>query len=98
MKKKQDKAESAKVERDYWENQISAWRDSVEEARLKEETRQKSKQQYQRDLQMQMEKNNNILKQKKIEDQEWARQQELRKQQHNENVSKVMERKLQQLK
>ena len=92
------RSESAKVERDFWENQISAWRDSVEEARVKEETRQKNKLQYQRDLQLQIENNNNLMKQRRREDQEWSRQQELRKQQHQENVNKVMERKLQQLK
>lgn len=96
--KKQLQAESAKVDRNYWENQISAWRDSVDEARLKEDQRQQAKLQYQRDLQIQMENNNNIMKQKKTEDQEWARQQDMKKMQHQENVSKVMERKLQQLK
>ena len=61
--KKHVRSESAKVERDFWENQISAWRDSVEEARVKEETRQKNKLQYQRDLQLQIENNNNLMKQ-----------------------------------
>ena len=96
--KKQLQSESAKVDRDYWENQISAWRDSVDEARLKEEQRQQAKLQYQRDLQIQMENNNNIIKQKKSDDHEWARQQDLKKLQHQESVNKVMERKLQQLK
>ena len=96
--KKQLQSESAKVDRDYWENQISAWRDSVDEARIKEEQRQQAKLQYQRDLQIQMENNNNIIKQKKSDDHEWVRQQDLKKLQHQESVNKVMERKLQQLK
>ena len=96
--KKQFQAESAKVDRDYWENQVTSWRDSVEEARLKEEQRLQARAQYQRDLQTQMENNKNINKQKKIEDHDWSKQQEMKKQQHQENVSKVMERKLQQLK
>ena len=96
--KRQVEAETAKEERDYWHGQMTAWRDSVEEARLKEEQRQAAKLQYQKDLQTQMEANNNINKQRKQEDHDWARQQDLRQIQHQENVNKVMERKLQQLK
>ena len=66
------------MERDFWENQISAWKDSVEEARMKEEQRQAAKMQYQRDLQLQMENNNNILQQKKTEDSQWANMQDSR--------------------
>ena len=91
-------AESSKVEKEYWENQLSSWRDSVEEARLKEEQRLQAKAQYKRDLQSQMENNKNINKQKKVEDYEWSKQQEMKIQQHQESVNKVMERKLQQLK
>ena len=76
--KKHVQAETAKVERDFWENQISAWKDSVEEARMKEEQRQAAKMQYQRDLQLQMENNNNILQQKKTEDSQWANMQDSR--------------------
>ena len=96
--KRQLHAESSKVEKEYWENQLSSWRDSVEEARLKEEQRLQAKAQYKRDLQSQMENNKNINKQKKVEDYEWSKQQEMKIQQHQESVNKVMERKLQQLK
>lgn len=96
--KRQLQAESSKVETNYWENQLSSWRDSVEEARLKEEQRLQARAQYKRDLQSQMENNKNINKQKKVEDLNWSNQQEMKKQQHQESVNKVMERKLQQLK
>ena len=96
--KRQLQAESSKLGRDYWETQLSSWKDSVEEARLKEEQRLQAKAQYKRDLQSQMENNKNINKQKKVEDYDWSQQQEMRKQQHQESVNKVMERKLQQLK
>ena len=96
--KRQLQAESSKGETDYWAAQLSSWRDSVEEARLKEEQRLQARAQYKRDLQSQMENNKNINKQKKVEDLNWSNQQEMKKQQHQESVNKVMERKLQQLK
>ena len=96
--KRQLQAESSKVETNYWENQLSSWRDSVEEARLKEEQRLQARAQYKRDLQSQMENNKNINNQKIVEDLNWSNQQEMKKQQHQESVNKVMERKLQQLK
>ena len=69
-----------------------------EEQRRKEEERQQAKNKYLGDLQLQMENNKNINKAKKAEDLEWAASMELRRKQHQESVTKVMERKLQQLK
>ena len=96
--KRQLQAENIKADRELWEEQMSAWKDSVEEQRKKEEQRQQTKTQYLQDLQLQMENNKNISKAKKAEDLEWAASMELRRKQHQESVSKVMERKLQQLK
>ena len=70
----------------------------TEEERRKEEERQQAKTLYLQDLQLQMENNKNVAKAKKAEDLEWATQMELRRRQHQDSVTKVMERKLQQLK
>ena len=96
--KRQTQAETVKADRELWEEQMTAWRDSVEEERRKEEERQQAKTLYLQDLQLQMENNKNVAKAKKAEDLEWATQMELRRRQHQDSVTKVMERKLQQLK
>ena len=96
--KRQSQAENVKADRELWEEQMTAWRDSVEEERRKEEERQQAKTLYLQDLQLQVENNKNLAKAKKTEDLEWATQMELRRRQHQESVTKVMERKLQQLK
>ena len=64
----------------------------------REEQRQQAKTLYLQDLQLQMENNKNASKAKKAEDLEWATSMEARRKQHQESVTKVMERKLQQLK
>ena len=96
--KRQSQAENVKADRELWEEQMTAWRDSVEQERRKEEERQQAKTLYLQDLQLQMENNKNVAKAKKTEDLEWATQMDLRRKQHQESVTKVMERKLQQLK
>ena len=96
--KRQSQAENVKADRELWEEQMTAWRDSVEQERKKEEERQQAKTLYLQDLQLQMENNKNVAKAKKTEDLEWATQMDLRRKQHQESVTKVMERKLQQLK
>ena len=96
--KRQSQAENVKADRELWEEQMTAWRDSVEEERRKEEERQQAKTLYLQDLQLQMENNKNFAKAKKAEDLEWASQMEVRRRQHQDSVTKVMERKLQQLK
>ena len=96
--KRQSQAENVKADRELREEQMTAWRDSVEQERRKEEERQQAKTLYLQDLQLQVENNKNLAKAKKAEDMEWANQMELRRRQHQESVTKVMERKLQQLK
>ena len=96
--KRQLQAENMKADRELWQEQMSAWKDSVEEQRRKEEQRQQAKTLYLQDLQLQMENNKNVSKAKKAEDLEWANSMEARRKQHQESVTKVMERKLQQLK